>query len=536
MSEKIAEAYVEISARLDKMHTDLNRARTDFTRSADQMQAKADSLSGSIANIKSAYAMASAFIAGAFVSAIAGAIKSTADHLDQLDEMSVKTGVSVEMLTSLELAAKQNSVSMEKLATSIRMMYRSMYEANGGSKEAADAYKRLGVEIKDAQGNLKSGNDAFLEVADAISKIKNPAEKSALAMKVFGRAGAEMIPMLQGGRKALQGYIDEAKRLGLVITSEDAARGAAFNDMLDAFTKSLTRLKEIISMWPMEQMTKIFAMLTGSELPGAAKQSVRQTQIKNVIDDISAAQAKILSLEDNISKNKSGESLFGLDTPALEKELAKTSELLRKLYNEYLFFEEDMEKLRERGATTNAGGGGGGGGPAIKKYSAKGFSGIGPTGGLSGDRRIDGLSIPEYIGKAQELNATIIDTRTIVSDLMQDMQSQWGDTIAEFIKGGQSFGDFMSGMFENVLDSFSRMVGEMASKWMVSSLMGSLFGAATSVSGGGNIPGVGMWSMPKSTSIVINAVDAQSFDDALRRNAASVTNIVYESQHYGRAS
>lgn len=531
MSQKIAEAYVEISARMDKMEADLKTAQSKFAAATGKMQQSAGGLTASMDKVRLAYAAAATFIGGAFVSAIAGAIKSTADHLDQLDEMSVKTGVSVEMLTSLELAAKQNSVSMEKLATSIRMMYRSMYEANGGSKEAAEAYKRLGVNIKDASGNLKSGNEAFLEVADAISKIKNPAEKSALAMKVFGRAGAEMLPMLEGGRKALQGYIDEAKRLGLVITSEDAARGAAFNDMLDAFTKSLTRLKEIISMWPMEQMTRIFSLLTGSELPDAVVKSDIKKRLNELVDQISYAQYKLVQLE-----NSPGAAMLGNTGKLFNKNpIEQQKKSLASLVAEYDVLIGTLDLLAQKQAKVAAGsGGGGGGGSTSPSYSAKGFGEIGPTGGLSGDRRIDGLTIPEYIGKAQELNATIIDTRTVVSDMMQDIQNQWGGTIAEFIKGGQTFNDFMSNMFENVLESFSRMIGEMASRWMVSSLMGSLFGAAPSV-GGNNVPGVGMWSMPKSTSVIINAVDAQSFDDALRRNAASVTNIVYESQHYGRA-
>jgi hypothetical protein len=532
MSQKIAEAYVEISARMDKMEADLKTAQGKFTTATNNMQKSAGGLTASMDKMKLAYAGAAAFIGGAFVGAITSAIKSTADHLDQLDEMSSKTGVSVEMLTSLELAAKQNSVSMEKLATSIRMMYRSMYEANEGTKESVDAYKRLGVEIKDAQGNLKSGNEAFLEVADAISKIQNPAEKSALAMKVFGRAGAEMIPMLNGGRKALEGYINEAKRLGLVITSEDAARGAAFNDMLDAFTKTLTRLKEVIALWPMEQMTKVFAMLTGSELPDGAKASVRQKQIKDVVEQISDAQKKILQLEASLGDNAAGRSLFTLNTPALRKELAETEQLLGSLYNQYLEFEDKLAELKTKNAPAGTGGGGGGG---AARPSARSATAWNPS-VMYDSLAMRGLKNPsELIGPVREVQETLIDTFTHVGALMEDIQSQWASTIAEFIRGGQTFNEFMANMFEDVLEGFSRMLGDMASKWMMQSLFN---GIAGSWLGGGTSP-----SMPASTprmgggtSIVINAVDAQSFDDALRRNAASVTNIVYESQHYGRAS
>ena len=150
----------------------------------------------------------------------------------------------------------------------------------------------------------------------------------------------------------------------------------------------------------------------------------------------------------------------------------------------------------------------------------------------------------ELIGMFPELQATIIDTSVTLQDrlvapfgeMMTELQGQWSGTISEFIKGGQSFGDFMGNMFEDVLDAFSRMLGQMLSQWLTNQLFGSITGFSL---GGGLKAGpevASTFNARTGTSVVINAVDAQSFDDALRRNAASVTNIVYESQHYGRAS
>lgn len=61
---KIAEAYVEISARLDKMNADLNRAKSDFAKASGQMQTQANALSGSITKIKASYALAAGVIGG----------------------------------------------------------------------------------------------------------------------------------------------------------------------------------------------------------------------------------------------------------------------------------------------------------------------------------------------------------------------------------------------------------------------------------------------------------------------------------------
>jgi len=544
---KIAEAYVEISARLDKMNADLNRAKSDFAKASGQMQTQANALSGSITKIKASYALAAGVIGGAFVGAITSAIKSTADHLDQLDEMSQKTGVSVEMLTSLELAAKQNGVSMDQLATSIRMMYRSMNEAAEGTKESADAYKRLGVNVRDASGKLKSGNEAFLEVADAVAKIQNPAERSAMAMKVFGRAGSEMLPMLEGGKEALKGYIDEARRLGLIYTDEDAKRGAAFNDQLDAFTKVLTRLKETVAMWPMEQMTKVMAMITGSDLPDVVKMDVRIDQISDLQKKISDFEKRMPYFE-KAAANPKREFMRGY----YENKLKEKNEELRSMNNELATLVQDYQALdaikANSGKTDDGGGGGvftpklGGlmamtGRPTKTKEEADIFlNSITQMNPKIGEVK---RSVGELVPAFQEVQATIIDTSVTLGDklvapfeaMMIDIQGAWANTISEFLKGGQTFGEFMQNVFENVLDSFINMISQMAAQQLAGSIFSGITGLKYNAAG----VGANYASMQGGTTININAVDAASFETLARRNAGVITGVVWEQQQYGRA-
>ncbi len=544
---KIAEAYVEISARLDKMNADLNRAKSDFAKASGQMQTQANALSGSITKIKASYALAAGVIGGAFVGAITSAIKSTADHLDALDEMAVKTGVSVEMLTSLELAAKQNGVSMDQLATSIRMMYRSMNEAAEGTKESADAYKRLGVNVRDASGKLKSGNEAFLEVADAVAKIQNPAERSAMAMKVFGRAGSEMLPMLEGGKEALKGYIDEARRLGLIYTDEDAKRGAAFNDQLDAFTKVLTRLKETVAMWPMEQMTKVMAMITGSDLPDVVKMDVRIDQISDLQKKISDFEKRMPYYE-KAAANPKREFMRGY----YENKLKEKNEELRSMNNELATLVQDyqaLDAIKANSGKTDDGGGGGVFTPKLGGLMA--MTGRPTKTKEEADILLNSItqmnpkigevkrSVGELVPAFQEVQATIIDTSVTLGDklvapfeaMMIDIQGAWANTISEFLKGGQTFGEFMQNVFENVLDSFINMISQMAAQQLAGSIFSGITGLKYNAAG----VGANYASMQGGTTININAVDAASFETLARRNAGVITGVVWEQQQYGRA-
>lgn len=537
---KIAEAYVEISARLDKMNADLTTAKAQFAKATGDMQKQATGLGSSM---KGLYDKALLLRAGyaAVAYGIGAAIKSTADHLDQLDEMSVKTGVSVEMLTSLELAAKQNGVSMQQLATSIRMMYRSMNEAAGGSKEAAEAYKRIGVNVKDSSGQLKSGNEAFLEVADAISKIQNPAERSAMAMKVFGRAGAEMLPMLEGGRDALKGYIEEAKRLGIVFTDADAKRAARFNDVLDAFSARLRAIKERLALEVLPVLTDFMMLMTGE----MTANKDMDPGFKNWAENAGRVVKHLAAGKPMIEAFALASYETGVNMATAAAEAGKFDEAIKKRKQDKLTFTMDVTAPKYDPAKE-------GGSRIASRMRAA--SGLPPQESPVADMLMQGIqkvnpqigqmkiAVGELIGAFAEVEPTIIDTRVKFEDLlvapfedmMSTMQGAWADTISEFLRGGQSFGEFMSNMFGNVLNSFVQMVSQMAAYQLASGIFGAVTGLQYNPAGVG--PNYARMQAAGGTTININAVDAQSFAQAVRRNPAAILETVYEAQRYGRTS
>ena len=103
---------------------------------------------------------------------------------------------------------------------------RNASAAAGGSKEAAEGFQRLGVKLKDADGKLRSPAELIYDVADGLQRLPDGTEKAALAMKLFGRGGAELVPVLNGGRGGLRALGVEARELGVVL-SKDAIAAAA---------------------------------------------------------------------------------------------------------------------------------------------------------------------------------------------------------------------------------------------------------------------------------------------------------------------
>lgn len=176
-------------------------------------------------------------IIGAAITAAYGAvalgINNTLKSMDELNKQSQKIGIPVEQLSALKLAADLSDVSMEQLGVGVGKLSKNMVEAAGKpTSEAANAFRALGVNVKDANGKLLPTQDMLLNLADKFSGLKDGAGKTAAAMAIFGKSGADLIPLLNQGRDGIQGMIDNAQKFGIVIDGPTAAAAEKFRDTL----------------------------------------------------------------------------------------------------------------------------------------------------------------------------------------------------------------------------------------------------------------------------------------------------------------
>ncbi|GIK17587.1 MAG: hypothetical protein BroJett003_25510 [Planctomycetota bacterium] len=168
---------------------------------------------------------------------LGGTVKAFVDTGDALDEMSARTGVSVETLSELGWAADLAGADLETLETGLRKMQKVVTEAATGSKSATEALARLGLSVTDLV-NLNP-EQQFKLIADRLSKIQDPTQRAALAMEVFGKSGTRLLPLLADGAKGLEEYQRKARELGLTVSTETAKDAAALADTLDTLWRVL---------------------------------------------------------------------------------------------------------------------------------------------------------------------------------------------------------------------------------------------------------------------------------------------------------
>ena len=181
-------------------------------------------------------------IAGASIAALGVGITALVMPVARVGEeffkLSQKTGVSVEALTALDYAAKLSDVTTEGLTKALQKLSVAMFDTQVNGDEGSAALKALGVSATDAHGQIRPTEAVLLDLAEKFADMPDGADKAALAVKLFGKEGLAIIPFLNQGREGITALMEEAQRLGLVM-SEDVARAS------EVFNDNLTRLSAL---------------------------------------------------------------------------------------------------------------------------------------------------------------------------------------------------------------------------------------------------------------------------------------------------
>lgn len=151
---------------------------------------------------------------------------------DELGDLAQKIGVNAQLIAEFSVALETSGASQEAFAVGVRQLSRAAVEAASGAEQQKDAFKQLGVEIRDSSGALKPTESLIYDVADALSQMEDGTLKTALSQEVLGRSGAELIPTLNAGREGLKAYAEEARALGVVYSGQLLEASDRFQDNL----------------------------------------------------------------------------------------------------------------------------------------------------------------------------------------------------------------------------------------------------------------------------------------------------------------
>lgn len=169
--------------------------------------------------------------------------KSTIDAADELAKMSQRTGIAVETLSALELAAELAGASMEDVSTGLARLARTASDATRGLETARRPFRDLGIEVARTDGTLRPIEEILNDVAKALFRLPDGTKKTALAQELLGRAGAKLIPLFNDlGQRGFPAVREEMEKMGGILTTDLARAAEDFNDDLTRMGRTVQAL------------------------------------------------------------------------------------------------------------------------------------------------------------------------------------------------------------------------------------------------------------------------------------------------------
>ncbi|MFB0875454.1 MULTISPECIES: hypothetical protein [unclassified Sphingobium] len=214
------------------------RATQTIKRDAQAIKAEIGGLRSAIGNL------AAAFIG---VEAVQAA-KRALDYASSIKSVANEAGVARKELQEYRYVASQADLTQSEMDGTLKKLTKTIGEAKAGTKEQATLFRDLGVAVQDANGRVYSAGEVLPRLADALAKIKDPATRARLEVKLFGEAGQKLDALLMQGSRGIETLRQRARDLGIVL-SDDLSDGAAeANDRLAEIKMTLdARFAEAVS-------------------------------------------------------------------------------------------------------------------------------------------------------------------------------------------------------------------------------------------------------------------------------------------------
>ena len=243
--------------------------------------------------------------------------KEAASNADDLLTLASVTGMTTDSVQELNYMADLTDVSMDRIKDSLKETTNKMQEAAAGTGDAYEAYQRLGVEITNADGSLRSAQDVFYDTIDALGDMKNQTERDALAMDLMSESAQELNPLIEIGSEKMQEYAQEAHDMGYVLDNDALKALQGVDDAYSRLQKTQEGVKNQLAVEFAPYLEEFYGDLTsGIKTIGS---TLQQSGLVDAFGMLLETAGDIIAPMDTLSNDK---------VPALTRALRPLAELM----------------------------------------------------------------------------------------------------------------------------------------------------------------------------------------------------------------
>lgn len=299
------EQYASLTAELTRTDAELQRLNGEAQANAeamedmedgaagsadelDEVSEGADDASGNLDALKGVAIAVGTEMAAAFgacveaIKEVGGALVdatvSAGDYVDEVNTMSMKTGITSERLQEMNYVTGLIDVSVETMTGSMTKLEKSMasasatdtkyYETIEALEEKLDSgkisqeefaaaveeaqeksvtgYDKLGVSVHNMDGSLRDSEEVFWDVIDALGQMEDGTDRDLLAMELLGKSAKELNPLIEAGSERFNELAQEAHDVGYVMDQETMDSFQAFDDQMERLNKSSDAAKNAL--------------------------------------------------------------------------------------------------------------------------------------------------------------------------------------------------------------------------------------------------------------------------------------------------
>ena len=198
----------------------------------------------------------------AFAGVITGVVFSVSKLGDSIDKGSQRMNMSAEQYQKWAYAMKLSGSSIEELREGYNQMSGQISQAVNGTKESQKAFQRLGVNLKDTKGNLRSTGDIFEDVVVSLQNMDNATERTALAYKLFGESVSKLNPLLNNNANFLREVVRTQNALGSQMSDNLVAESAKFQDAIATLGQAWQGFKNLLGETFLPIIQKVVVWIT----------------------------------------------------------------------------------------------------------------------------------------------------------------------------------------------------------------------------------------------------------------------------------
>lgn len=451
--------------------------------------------------------------AGISVGAFSSAIKSAIEFGDEIGKASVKAGLGAREISELGAAVKQlGDVELSSLSTALKFMQVNVSKAREDNKKYGDTFRALGIDLQSFV-NL-APDKQFEEIAESISKLRSAEDRARAVTEIFGKAGADLLPAFENGARGIREAREAASRMGHTMSAETVKALQEGDDAIKTLTASWGAFVRTVAV--------------GTVKAGQGLDIIDKDRVGELRDELAGVQRQLQ------------EVVMPADGGAFD------SKLYRQLTEDAQKLERQIANLQ---STYTRGGGSRRGSSNASPGYTKSTVDISAT-----DRRLETMRefeanikdleerddllqmhLADTIKARQDLEDTLAagisegvgdtlkdteDSLDQLADRMLVVKDEWSTFADQAARNMQSaFADFLfdpfedglDGMLKGFIDVVRRMIAEAAAAKIFESLggsdllgsvLGTLFGAATSSSSGSGGSDFSSWSLATGTNFV----------------------------------